>query len=185
MTVYDLKINSLEQLPTVNYLPIVSDCDGTLFEHGTTILYPDVNLALGSVCCLALVSAHPDKDLMTERQQLLNADFAINADKPLWYKGKLFKELANDIASSYNKAIILGDRPVADVGVAKQVFAKHKIDTLGVRVDRPGQPLPSRLDYFLKPTFAVCSAIAKFTNQDTRLRPRFEESLKLTESFLE
>mgnify|MGYP001169811556 CR=1 FL=1 len=185
MIIYDLKINSLEHLPKVKNLPIISDCDGTLFEHGTTKAYPDVEQALGSASCLALVSAHPDEDLMQERQQLLGADIAISSSKPTWYKGKLFSEVASNLAKSINKAVILGDRPVADVGIAKMVFAHHKIDTLGVRIDRPNQPIPSRIDYLLKPTYAVCKTIVKISNQETRFRPNFVESLKLAEDFLE
>ncbi len=183
--IYDLKINSLEHLPTINNLPIISDCDGTLFEHGTTKIYSDVKQALGNASCLALVSAHPDKNLLLERKQLVGADFAISSNKPTWYKGKLFTEVASILGKSYDKAVILGDRPVADVGVAKHIFAQHNIDTLGVRVDRPNQPIPSRIDYLLKPTFSVCKTIIKLSNQDTRFRPNFTESFKLAEDFLE
>ncbi len=183
MNIYDLKLNSLEQLPPVDNLPIISDCDGTIFEHGTTNLYPDVQMALGFVGCLALVSANPDKNLMAERKQILNADYAVNSDKPIWYKGKLFNEIAKDITNNSSKVVILGDRPVADVGIAKLIFSHYGIEAFGIRIDRPNQPLPSKLDYLLKPTFKICSKVAKSTRQDTKFRPNFTQSVQNAENF--
>lgn len=184
MTVYDFKVNNLEQLPKFNGMSVVSDCDGTLFEHGTTNLYPEVAEVLATVGCLALVSAHPDDDLLEQRKQILDAEISVNSNKPIWYKGKLFKQVAKSIGELSNKAIILGDRPIADVGVAKFIFAKHNIQTLGVRVDRPNQPHPSRADYILSPLLNLSSKLIKATGHDNHFRPRKEVGLEIMDRFI-
>lgn len=184
MTVYDFKVDNLEQLPKFSGMSVVSDCDGTLFEHGTTNLYPDVAQVLATVGCLALVSAHPDDDLLEQRKQILDAEISVNSNKPVWYKGKLFNQVAKSIGRLSNKAIILGDRPIADVGVAKFIFAKHNIQTLGVRVERPNQPHPSKADYLLRPILDFGSRLIKATGQDNHFRPHEDEGFEIAQRFI-
>ena len=79
-------------MPSLEGSTVISDCDGTLFEHGTSNAYPDVLPALESVGSLVLVSACPDAKLMEERHATLTADISIHTQKARWYKGDMFKK---------------------------------------------------------------------------------------------
>lgn len=184
MSFYDIKVRSLEELPSLSGLMVVSDCDGTLFEHGTDTVYPDVKPVLCAVGGLALVSAFPDSNLMSKRQNILDADISIHSQKARWYKGDLFAQTANYLDETIDKLIIIGDRPIADIGVAKMVFGRRGYKTLGVRVDRPGQPLPHKVDYLLRPGFLASSALIKLAKQDKYFRPNPEEGQKRVAEFL-
>lgn len=184
MSFYDIKIETLEELPSLEGSTVISDCDGTLFEHGTSNAYPDVLPALESVGSLVLVSACPDAKLMEERHATLTADISIHTQKARWYKGDMFKKVADNIARSVDKVVIIGDRPVADVGVAKYVFGRKGYQTLGVRVDRLDQPLPHKVDYVLHPSFVIGSALIKVLKRDELFRPRFEDVQIIAENFL-
>lgn len=184
MTVYDIKIQSLEDLPSLDGSVVVSDCDETLFEHGTTNLYPDVKEALANVGYLALVSANPDKALMRQRQDKLDADLGISADKPVWYKGKLFRDVAKYLGGLTDSLVVMGDRSLADVGVPKVIFNNHGISTLGVRVARPDLPVSVKSDYILRTGFSVGSYLVKLVRQETIFRPHNEDGHKIAKSFL-
>ncbi len=184
MSFYDIKIETLKDLPSLEGVTVISDCDGALFKHGTSDAYPDVLPALESVGSLVLVSACPDAKLMEERHATLTADASIYAHKARWYKGDMFKKVADNIARSVDKVVIIGDRPVADVGVAKYVFGRKGYRTLGVRIDRPEQPLPHKVDYVLHPSFIIGSTLIKKLKRDELFRPRFEDSQNITENFL-
>ncbi len=184
MSVYDVKIENLTELPRLEGSAIVSDCCGTLFEHGSDVLFPDVEDALRNVGCLALVSAFPDDSLMSARKEILGAQIGINSDRPVWYKGALFTEAARQLAGLTEDIIILGDRSVADVGVAKFVLGHHGFNTLGVRVARPNLPVSIKVDHVLRPGFAVCAGIAKLAGQDERFRPRDDEGRRIAQSFI-
>lgn len=184
MSFYDIKIETLQDLPSLEGATVISDCDGTLFEHGTNNPYPDVLPAIESVGSLVLVSACPDAKLMKERHITLTADASIHAQKARWYKGDLFKKVADNFVKPIDKVVIIGDRPVADVGVAKYVFGRRGYQTLGVRIDRPEQPLPHKVDYLLHPSFIVGSALIKILKRDELFRPRFEDGKNIAENFL-
>lgn len=184
MSIYDVKIESLKDLPPLAGAVVVSDCDETLFEHGTTTLFPDVEEALVGIGHLALVSANPDANLMSKRQDLLNASTGLAAHKPIWYKGRLFQEVAQELSEVTDSVVIMGDRSIADVGIAKHIFERRGFDTLGVRVARPNIPVSVRADYILRSGFSICSAFIKLAKQDDRFRPRDEDGQRIAESFL-
>lgn len=184
MSVYDVKIESLEDLPPLKGVFVLSDCDETLFEHGTTNLYPDVEQSLREVGQLALVSANPDVHLMRQRQEILRADIGVAAHRPVWYKGRLFSEVAQQLGGQTDSIVIMGDRSIADVGIAKFIFERHGYNTLGVRVARQDKSISLKADYVLRSGFAVCSTLVKLARQDEHFRPRDSEGQKIAESFL-
>lgn len=186
MSVYDIKITSFNQLPGFGSSAVISDCDGTLFYPGSTELYPDVLEKIKSVACLALVSANPDKDLLEERMRLVGADIGNCPPKAKWNKKTLFGEAAQQVigVSSMRRAVIVGDRPLMDVEVGQQAFRKEGFETVGVCVARPELPVPSTLDYLLRPTYRICSVVAKRIGQDERFRPTPDQGYERFASFI-
>jgi len=184
MSIYDVKIENLEQLPSLEGAVVVSDCDQTLFEHGSLNMYPDVEEALSNVGRLMLVSANPDRALMHQRRSILNADSGVAANKPVWDKRNLFERVAEQLNGLTDNIVILGDRAVADVWMAKLIFAKHNFNTLGVRVARHNTPVAVKADYALRAGFLICSALIKFVGKDKHFRPSDKDGHSIAESFL-
>lgn len=177
MSVYDIKVESLDELPGFGSSVVVGDCDGTLFYPDTAELYPDVEEKLRSVACIALVSAHPDSDLLQGRMQAMGADIGINPDnnRPVWCKKALFTQAARRVLqiTEQKSAIIIGDRPLMDVGVGQVAFREQGFSTVGVCMARPEQPYPSKFDYVLRPAYRMGSLVAKATGQAERFRPTY------------
>lgn len=177
MTIIDNWGDDLARAELSGETALFTDADHTLFEPGTTDLYPDAQTFLEAdlVSTIALVSANPDRDLAEARGQIIGADVVQVPERKKWIKAGLFNAAFRGLQEqerSVDRALVLGDRWFMDVVVGKSVLAMHGVDVQGYMVRRSSEA-PTVFDRLVLNHIEYAGGvIVKKAGIDELVRPR-------------